>query len=207
MLKLRRCSSSTFKRQSITKTKTMTKQLKEQQFVKSSSPLKSNKFNKLTIKQERFCRLVAQSKISPTQAVKKVYNVGRHNPKTIHQTAISIAKENLNKPLIVNRIQALLNQNGLGLDNLTIKHSQLLDAKKPLIVDGELKETPDNGVQLDALKVAYKLQGVLNDSTPTEHKTLSISVQDTAQLGQVIEQLAILNKTMVLDNDNIGEIA
>jgi len=66
---------------------------------------------KLTIKQEAFCR-EAVAGLNATEAAKKVYNLGSlkgsGTPELLDQTARAIASENLTKPNIQRRLNELL---------------------------------------------------------------------------------------------------
>ncbi len=70
---------------------------------------------------------------------------------------------------------------GVSLVDCNEKLSELLKAEKAVVVDKEIQFVPDNAVQTENLKLAYKLHGAINDSTNVniiQNKIIGITLQD-----------------------------
>ena len=117
----------------------------------------------LTMCQRAFVKEFVENKGNGTAAIKKAYpNVKTANPVTI----AVMAKENLKKPLIVKSITQLMDERGMSLKELEVKHKQLLNLKeKKFNKDGEqIDERIDPFAVKSALDMAYKLRGLYKNS-------------------------------------------
>lgn len=164
------------------------------------------KQSKPTYKQEIFCQEYVKTKGNGLQSAKKAYNLTP--TKNIGTTASAIANENLKKPIVINRINELLKLNNLDLDNLTRKHAEIINATKQIVCDKSIINVPDYPVQLEATKLGYKLNQVLDSHAPKEqNNTLIIAnPSDTKALENILGVLSRLNEQLGLSQEQTGEV-
>lgn len=125
---------------------------------------------KLTLKQTRFIKFYFECDGNGTEAARQAHYKGNA------YTLSAVAAENLTKPLIVAAIEALKKKFGLTDEFLLKKHLQLINAKRNQACDVYIKkdadgkyvvnensndfiEVEDNQVQVQALKLAYEING------------------------------------------------
>jgi len=117
--------------------------------------MSTEKKKKLTLKQTQFIKHYFEQNGNGTQAAKLAGYKGNNN--TLHVVAI----ENLQKPAIQEAIDKLYKDNGLTEDVLLKKHIQLLNAQREFSIGDVKCKSPDNTVQIAALKLAYEVTGRL----------------------------------------------
>jgi phage terminase small subunit len=126
---------------------------------------------KLTLKQTKFIKFYFDTDGNGVEAAKQAGYKG--NKATLN----AVAYENLHKPTILAAIEELKKKAGLTDEFLLKKHIQLINAKKFQSCDvyvsqegGKYKvnensndfiEVDDNQVQIQALKLAYEINGKL----------------------------------------------
>ena len=113
--------------------------------------------NSLTLKQKRFIREYLESGGNGTAAVRKAYP----NAKTDNTRAV-MGHRLLRLPKVKERISMILDGGGISVWTLCQPLIKLLDAKKPLIVNGKIVDYYDDGMtQVKTAELLYKLHGVL----------------------------------------------
>ena len=117
--------------------------------------MSTEKKKKLTLKQTLFIKYYFEQNGNGTQAAKLAGYKGNEISLGV------IAFDNLRKPNIQATIDKLYKDNGLTEDVLLKKHIQLLNAQRKFIVGETECTSPDNTVQIAALKLAYEVTGKL----------------------------------------------
>lgn len=168
-----------------------------------SSPIKTKKKvyppRKLTFKQEQFAQRFVKNRGNATQAVIEVYPPKKHN------VARAIASENLTKPAVLNRIDQILNENKLTLNECVVKLHRQTEAQKKT----EFGIQPDNPTINDALKTAFKLHRVLSDSNVNiDARSINIGLDsaDHTALQGICDTLKDMNSKLSMGNVQSGEV-
>lgn len=144
---------------------------------------------KLTFKQEMFAQRYIKNKGNGTKTALEVYN-----PKN-ERIGQALASENLSKPMVVNRITELMNENKLTLSHCVKKLHKQTEATKPLVIGSEVQFVPDNASINDALKTSFKLHGVLSDTNiAIDNRSLNLGLSEGELKG--IEQMCGMLKDM-----------
>ena len=104
----------------------------------------------------------------------------------------------------------LMDAQGISLINCNIRLAKLLEAKKPLVVGGEIHMVEDNNTQTENLKTAYKLHKVLQPDTTgvsIDARQINVSIDTVGndRLKQISEELAKLNEELGLGKDRAGD--
>lgn len=154
-------------------------------------------------KREIFCREVLKSKGNISKAYKEVYN-------TKHPDAIRANSSHLFKaPEVQQRIDELLNQSGLSVEELNSKLQLLTEAEKSIVVDGKIKEVKDCPTQLAALRTAYQLRKMLGNEGQQAGQQVNIHIyspEEVSNIGKVISELKKLNENMGNEYSPTGEV-
>ena len=127
---------------------------------------------KLTLKQTKYIKYYFECDGNGTEAARRAGYKGNDT------TLCAMSTDNLRKPLIIAAIAEIKRKNGLTDEFLLKKHMQLINAQKSQVcdvyvrqeADGTYKveenknsfiEVDDNQVQVQALKLAYDINGKL----------------------------------------------
>ena len=117
--------------------------------------MSTEKKKKLTLKQTLFIKYYFEQNGNGTQAARLAGYKGTENSIRV------IAHNNLTKDNIMEAIARIYKINGLTDENLLKKHIQLLNAQREFVIGDVKCKSPDNGIQLGALKLAYEVNGKL----------------------------------------------
>ena len=117
--------------------------------------MSTEKKKKLTLKQTQFIKHYFEQNGNGTQAARLAGYKGDDIALGV------IAFDNLRKPNIQVVIDKLYKDNGLTEDVLLKKHIQLLNAQREFSIGDVKCKSPDNTVQIAALKLAYEVTGRL----------------------------------------------
>lgn len=144
----------------------------------------------LTQRQENFCQQYVQEP-NGVQTAFRTYNV------TTYDSANAVANETLKVPAVQSRIKELLS-GGLTLESLKKKHEKLLEAKKPIVVDKEIKYEPDNAIQADMVKTGYKLHGVIDgEEKSVVNNTYNVKMDNVVEMKDTIIMLKQMNEALI----------
>lgn|SRR3990167_8668344 len=144
--------------------------------------------NKLTYKQEHFARKFAKS-LNGTQSALEVYDT--EDPRT----AQAIGSENLSKPIVRERVEEILNDNGLSLEDISQDIAKIKD-QQPYKTSWNEK--------LRAYDMLYKLHNAYPaNKSLVGHLNLNkeIASKDIKTLVSEIKELRKLNSKLVIDSD------
>lgn len=157
------------------------------------------KRQKLTLRQKKFIKALPTVDYNITKAGTIAGFAQKKEKSVIH----SVASESLTKPIVQRGISILLNESGLALTDLNKNLRTLTySAERAIVVDKEVVNVPDNGVRLEATKVAYKLHGVLGVEAPINNiNTLSINIskEDAQKIQLITDRLEAMSKSIGLD--------
>jgi len=87
------------------------------------------------------------------------------------------------------RVSELLESQGLGIVELNKKLKALTGARKDVNNNGDFTGQPDNSARLEAIKIAYKLHGLIGSNTGGN------------EIFVVPEQLALLEKKQEISQE------
>jgi len=110
----------------------------------------------MNIKHELFAQAVIKNKGHLSLAYQEAYPSA--NPESARHGGSALWK----KVEIQTRVNEILETQGLGIIELTKKLKDLTEAKKPGTFGGFV---PDNNARLEAIKIAYKLHGLIGSNT------------------------------------------
>lgn len=150
-------------------------------------------------RQEVFARLVASG-------TSKVDAYQQTHPNCNPQTAKIEGCRDSKKPHIRDRIQQLIESSSkLNPEGMAKKMEQWIDAKKPIIQDGQVVGTyEDTTNQIECGKMvlkAYGLDGETNDTT-----SININVADIPTIQNIANTLQSLNKALGCDPLQSGDV-
>lgn len=152
---------------------------------------------------EQFCKEYAKTG-KMKESYKKAY------PKVKDISAQIGANRLIKNEDVQGRLAEILEAKGLGVENLARKHKNLINAKKVMVVKGEMVKVPDNNVQIDALKVGYKLHGVLDrHETNVDQRSVTINFtnESSVELSKIVDKLEVMNRNLGLDDGSqTGEV-
>jgi hypothetical protein len=137
-----------------------------------------------------------------TKAIKKVYGIKSS------QSIKSKAEELATDEDVRDRIRNLLELRGIDLEYLNDKLAEMLEGEKAIVVDKDVVYVKDNGVRLEAMKVGYKLHGLLSNDIKVDNRQVSINMneEDAIKLMDIAKGIEELNKELELGNAENGEI-
>ena len=152
---------------------------------------------------ELFCKAVAEKK-DLAEAYKEI------NPDVSNNTAYACAREKINNSNdLKNRISELLDKQHLSLIHANKKLKKLLEAKKPIVLDGKIISYDDNTTQLNALEKLYRLHGLLQPGNSLNIDARSVNLDsvnvtvDPARIKSIIDEMARLAEALDFDKHRV----
>ena len=137
----------------------------------------------LTIKEKEYLKILPTVKSKKEALMKAGYT---------EKTALNACQieNNIERKIGKNAIYDVMQKAGMTDEFLLKKHMELIEAKKPIIVNGKVKATPDNQVRAKVLELAYKLGGALKETDQQGDTTINIlSGQSSILLQQIIARI------------------
>lgn len=142
---------------------------------------------------------------SPTQAYREIY------PNTkAHQEISEGAFRILKTPEVKNSITETLDKSGLTVGYLNNRLKSLTVAEKHIVFNNQLVPVADNSTSLDAVKTAYKLHKLLDESNfvnvDARSVNIDIDLPTIEKIDVVVNKLDTLNKRLELSKTMTGDI-
>ena len=137
-----------------------------------------------TFKQSQFAKKYVENKGNGTQTALQVYDGN-------YESAKSISRKNLKKPVVQEEIKKILNKKGLTLDKLVTWSDK--------VVENNLNGKPSQAVASDMIKFLFKVHNVLPAS-----KSMSMSYSKIEKLP--VEDYKKIQELLTKLNDNTTKI-
>ena len=146
-------------------------------------------------KHRQFKNSVIKTK-NPAISYQEIY------PKASEDTARINSIKLLNKPEIISAISEGLNNQGLSLTDLHCKLSKFTEVDKAVVTKFGVEFVPDNSTQLESVKTAYKLHGLLKtgdvktENTYNDNRLLNVNANDSQSMLGLCDRIDALNDNL-----------